>query len=347
MKGHGVLFSPFTQTRSAYFFKPQLKNQSAWGTSIGGIEIERDDYQLNSLFGVTRDTLEKYNVYARTDLAVANRYTVTLGARAAVQHNRLNIFSSNDQINRAFATIVGMAYTFSPEVSSYLRRAESFRFPKADELASMPQGTNNLRTQRGLAYESGIIIHHEPYSVHFGIYQLNLKDEIAFDPTQTVQNPFGSNRNLDPTMRRGITLSLKNQLTEKIVMDGQYNYVQARFQNGINARERIPLVSEHILRAGINYHLSSHWNLYPEFIFTGNQFSANDDANKAGASGGYTIYNINLRYEYQHLTAALRFNNIFNKYYYFYTVFMPSMQTEFFYPAPGRNITLTVNYAFA
>jgi iron complex outermembrane receptor protein len=232
-------------------------------------------------------------------------------------------------------------------MSGYVRRAESFRFPKADELTTITQGVQELRTQRGVAYEGGVIEEYDTYSADVGIYQLKLKDEIAFDPTQTPQNPFGSNRNLDPTIRRGATLSLKKQMTEKVIVDAQYNYVNARFQQGINAHHRIPLVSEHILRSGINYRVTARLNVYPEIIFTGNQFAANDDANRAGALGGYTIYNINLRYEYKELSASFRINNLFNKYYYFYTVFMPSTQTGFFYPAPGRNVTLTVNIAFA
>ncbi len=345
MHGHGVLFSPFTQARSSYFLKPTLTGKVGRALITNGLEAQQDQYQLNSLLGFTRNTLQKYGLFTFIEIPFASRYTLSLGARGAQQRNHLNSSSGLD-INRAFASTLGLGYQLLPDVNVYLRRAESFRFPKADELTSTPLGVNGLRTQRGVAYETGIELARENYSGKLGLYQLNLQDEIAFDPTQTPQNPFGSNRNLDPTIRRGISLSGKKQMTDQLALDAQYNFVNARFQHGVNTHHRIPLVSEHILRAGINYHFAEHWYLYPEFIYTGNQYSDNDDANVAGLLGGYTIYNVNLRYEYKQLTAAFRINNIFNKYYYLYTVYQPSMQTEFFYPAPARNVTLIVNYAF-
>ena len=74
--------------------------------------------------------------------------------------------------------------------------------------------------------------------------------------------------------------------------------------------------------------------------------AATDDANIAGKNGGYTTYNFNLGYRLKNLSASLRVNNIFNQYYYFYTVYQTSMLSEFFYPAPGRNFTLNLKYTF-
>src|SRR5205085_9685425 len=113
----------------------------------------------------------------------------------------------------------------------YLRRAGNFRFPKADENSFIAPGVTSLRTQRGVSYETGMRFLNDDFEWKLGLYQLNLRDEIAFDPTQTPQTPFGSNENLDPTIRRGITLSGKDNITSKISIGGQYNYVDARFQN--------------------------------------------------------------------------------------------------------------------
>ena len=124
---------------------------------------------------------------------------------------------------------------------------------------------------------------------------MNLRDEIAFDPTQTPQQPFGANRNLAPTVKeRGFTLSEQDRcITSKLSLDGQYNFVAATFQNGSDAGNRIPLVAENIVRAGLNYRIAQDWDLYTEAIHTGNQYADNDDANIAGKIGGYTVYNFN------------------------------------------------------
>lgn len=344
MQGHGVLYSRFTQSRITDFLKPEVSGKIGEAAVRGGVDIQNDSYRLNSLLGNTEDTQQKYGLFGIADIPVYTRVSLAIGARMAQQNSRLTSLFTNNNINRAWASTLGATYKMTPDTRWYLRRAESFRFPRADENASTPPGSTGLRTQRGAAYETGMEWEHEKNAVQIGLYQLNLRDEITFDPTQTPQNPFGTNRNLSPTTRRGLTLSGKNQIAPKLTLDGQYNYVNARLQTGANAGNRIPLVSETIARAGVNYHFTDHLSAYTEGIFTGNQYPANDDANVAGKIGGYTAYNFHLRYVYNQLTASLRLNNIFNKYYYFYTVYQSD--SEFFYPAPGRNFTLTVKYLF-
>jgi iron complex outermembrane recepter protein len=175
---------------------------------------------------------------------------------------------------------------------------------------------------------------------------LNLIDEITFDPNQTPEDPFGTNRNLDPTIRRGFSISEKYQITEKISLGSQYNFVNAKFQHGSTAGKRIPLVSESNLHIGFDYAFREYWHVYTEAIYTGNQFAANDDANIESPIGGYTIFNSNLRFEYKHFTILFRMNNIFNKFYDFYSVLSPLTEVETFYPAPGRNVLLTLKYLF-
>lgn len=346
MNGHGTLFSPFTQSRLIYFLKPQLKGIIA-GTSITtGLDFQTDNYHLNSPYGLNDDTQQKYGLFALANYPYTNKLSFSAGARGAMLTSRLVSSNRLDLVNRAFATTLGGSYQYTHHLQFYLRRAESFRFPKADENNATPNGIIGLRTQRGVAYEAGTQLQEDTYSAKFNLYQLNLKDEIAFDPTQTPQDPFGSNRNLSPTIRRGFSLSGKDKLTNQLSLNGQYNFVSARFQNGVDAGDRIPLVSENILRGGVEYKLADFFSIYPEAVFTSNQYAANDDANIAGAIGGYTIYNFNLHYEKKNILASLRFNNIFNKYYYFYTVYQPSVDSEFFYPAPGRNFTLSLTYLF-
>lgn len=346
MKGHGVLYSNFTQERTTDFIKPELNGKIGKVTVRGGIDVQNDNYRLNSLLGDTEDNQQKYGAFALMSYPLYERLTFSAGARGAEQLSKLESSSTNNNINRAFATTLGGVYKLAPDARFYLRRAGSFRFPKADENASTAPGSTGLRTQRGVAYETGVEWEQEKSAAKLGLYQLHLRDEITFDPTQTPQDPFGTNRNLSPTIRRGFTLSGKQSLLTKLTVDGQYNYASARFQGSNNAGNRIPLVSETIIRGGINYYLTENWNTYTEGIFTGNQYPANDDANVAGNIGGYTSYNFHLRYLYKTLTASLRVNNVFNKYYYFYTVYQPSMNTEFFYPAPGRNFTFTLKYLF-
>ncbi|SRR5579883_383901 len=346
MHGHGVLYSQFNQSRNTNYLRPELKGLIGPAKVMGGLDVEDDNYHLGSQLGLTANNQQKYGLFGLTTLPLQPRWAISVGARGAEQTSHVESSPDDNLINRAFATTLGTTYQLMQDMVIYLRRAESFRFPKADENASTSTGITGLRTQRGVAYETGVHLEREKYSAALGIYQLNLRDEIAFDPTQTEEQPFGSNRNLSPTVRRGFNLSGSDRITNKLTLNGQYNFVDAEFQNGINQGNRIPLVSENIVRTGLDYQMALHWNIYSEAVYTGSQYSANDDANIAGKIGGYVTVNGNLRYVNKQLTASLHINNIFNKYYYLYTVYESDMQSVFFYPAPGRNITLTVNYAF-
>lgn len=344
MKGNGVLTSPFQQTRMTHYARSQLIGRLNNVLLTSGIDLQDDRYHLGSLFGLTNEKQQKYSGFSTAKILATDKLFLSIGGRGAQQNSYLHSFGVNNNINRAFASTLGCTYQATREISYYLRRAESFRFPKADENAFTPPGVTSLRTQRGVAYETGMQLQSENLSGKIGIYRLNLRDEINFDPTQTPETPFGSNRNLAPTIRTGISISGKTNLLHTLSIDGQYNYVNARFQNGIYAKNRIPLVSENIFRSGIDYHFAANWNFYSEAIFTGSQFPANDDANIAGKIGGYTVYNFNLRYHCKQLNMALHINNLFNKKYYFYTVLQNN--GEFFYPAPERNFAFSINFAF-
>ncbi|MBV9575452.1 MAG: TonB-dependent receptor, partial [Gammaproteobacteria bacterium] len=331
MDGNGVLYSPFKQSRQTFFIKPLIKGNWQDLLVTSGVDFQHDHYLLASTFGTTEDKQQKYSVFSIIDIPMSTQLLFSAGVRGALQETHAQSFSLSNTLNRAFASTAGFSYQLMPQMRFYLRRAESFRFPKADENADTLATVNGLRTQRGVAYESGISSQQENFSGKLGVFQLQLKDEIAFDPTQTPLAPFGTNRNLDRTTRTGFTLSGKKQITEKIAVDSQYNFVNARFQDGLNKGNRIPLVAENILRAGIHYQLATHWNVYSAAIYTGNNYAANDDANIAGKNGGYTIYNFNVRYDYHQFNASFHINNIFNKYYYYYTVYQDNQ--EFFYPA--------------
>lgn len=346
MNGYGTLTSHFTQSRMTDFLKPQLKFVVAQTNFMTGGELQNDSYQLNSLYGRTQETQQKFGLFFLMDRQIAPNWQATLGGRAAQMNSDLSSsFNNNDNINRAFATSIGTSKKILNGMEWYLRRAENFRFPKADENAATNTGSG-LRTQRGASYETGFRYDTPSYSYQLDIYQLNLTDEIAYDPLQTAQNPFGSNNNLPPTVRRGFTFSSKYQPYYKLTFGGQYHYVNARFQSGLNSGNRIPLVSENMVQLSADYLLRENTHLYLESLYTGNFYAANDNANLAGKIGGYSLFNLHLNYKFKRFSTALRINNLLNQYYYFYVVTQPGMPDEFFYPAPTRNFVFTLSYHF-
>lgn len=344
MTGNGTLYSPFSQSRLSYFIKPTLNGNINNVETTSGADFQSDDYSLGSAYGVNSNKQQKFSLFSLATFPMRYHTNFHIGIRGAEQTSRINSVTENNFINRALATTLGISYQPTKMLTAYLRRAGSYRFPKADENAATANGINGLRTQRGIAYETGVQMQNAIYSSAINLYQLDLRDEIAFDPTQTPEQPFGSNQNLSPTQRRGMSLSGKYQLFDQLSVDGQLNLVRAIFDTGINNNNRIPLVSEIILHAGLDYRINEFWHFYSEGLFNGNQYSANDYGNVAGAVGGFTTYNMNLGYERKTIRVAFRVNNIFNKPYYIYTVYQTGSDSESFYPAPERNFMLTLTW---
>jgi len=344
MNGNGVLYSPFTQERNSYFLKSQLSGKLDHVSIINGLDFQADRYSLSSAYGVTRESQQAFSLFGLATIPIRSQTNLIVGMRGAQQQSQLVTTTKNNDINRAFASTIGLSYQPYDNRTFYLRRAESFRFPKADENAFTSTG-EPLRTQRGAAYETGIDFKAPAYSLKLNAYQLDLRDEIAFDPLQTPAQPFGSNQNLSPTRRQGFMLQLNRSITSYFSVGGQYDYVNARFQQGVYAENRIPLVSENRLNAHLMYFFTDTFNLYAEALFTGNQYADNDNANVTTKMGGYTLFNANLRYRFKAFTALLQMNNIFNKAYYLYTIYQPSMATQYFYPAAEQNVMLTLRYS--
>lgn len=341
MSGVGVLSASFTQSRGSFFLRPSLANnndQRKWKT---GLELRDDRYHLESPFGLTNNHQTQGGIFGLVNNKLTKNLALIIGARGAQQNTQLNTNITAFTINRAAAATLGLTYSLSQELSLNIRRAGSYRFPKAEENTA---GHVPLRTQRGVSYESGVTYDHADSVLDLSIYQLKLRDEIAFDPLQTPQNPFGTNTNLAPTTRTGGSIALMQKLLSHFTVDTALNYADARFTSGINAGKQIPLVSDWTARGGVLYRITNHFHAYAEAVFTGKQFPANDNGNITGGQGGYTLYNFNLNYQYQAFRASLHVNNIFNKYYYLYTVYQAP--TEYFYPAPERNVMLTASYLF-
>lgn len=343
MNGNGVLFSPFTQSRTIDFLKPVVKGKVGHVMTESGVDVENDRYTLDTDFGNTFDKLQKYSIFALIKIPSTDKLIFSIGGRSAMQHSDLQ--SPDDIVinNYAGATTINGTYQYNENTSFYLRRAGSFRFPKVDEMASTTPGTI-LKTQYGVAYETGASNKYRNLSSQFELFQLNLHDEITFDPTQTAQDPFGTNRNLPPTKRVGFSFDEKFEMTNALSLTCQYHFVDAKFSSGVNIGKQIPSVAENIFHLGLNYHFLEDWIFFSEAVYTGSQFPANDDANISHKIGGYTIYNASLHYQLQQFSASLRLNNLFNKFYNLYTVYTPSTNTDSFYPAPGRNFYFTMQY---
>ena len=199
-----------------------------------------------------------------------------------------------------------------------------------------------MQAQIGVSYEAGVRFNDKRQKLEFDIYRLNLTNEIAFDPTQTAEQPFGAYRNLDNTQRNGVTLSDDYTLTKSLSLNGQINAVDARFVAGPYSGNQIPAVPAFTANAGAGYWFSKHWKINYNALYNGSQYASNDDTNSGGEIPGYWLHNVALQYFYKALTLSFMINNLLNQRYSTFSSYDVTTQTESFYPGDGRNYLLVM-----
>lgn len=341
----GFIFSPFQQERIVNQISPQISGNIENNLLTTGIDIESDKYQFSSAFLHDNDSLQQYGIYGQLLIPFFKKFQATLGARAENQYSQLNNFSQlQDASNKAMVSEESLSYHIKPQWRLFLSREGNFRFPKLDENAFIPVGQTALQTQSGVSYETGVEWQQNNHDLKITLYQLNLRDEIAFDPTQTPTQPFGADVNLPPTRRNGVIISGHYPVSDNFRLGADYGYVNAFFIQGPYNGNQIPFVAKNIVNLNTDYHFLTHWDFYLEQLYTGNRFASGDYQNINGKLPGYALTNASIQYQKNHWLFSARVNNIFNKQYNAFVVFNPAMMQDFFYPAPGINFLVNATY---
>ena len=342
----------FKQERHNQALNPRLRGNLPFNdiTVVIGADLEKTDYKLTSIFGITDSKQHTYSGYAQAVIPVDDYISITTGFRKVWMKNDIeDTFSfptGTTFKDNQFVSTFGISIFPLPGLRLFLKRESNYRFPLADEETSVVFGVSGLETQTGRSYEAGIEWNQSSYFAKLIGYSLDLDNEIDFDP---VAGGFGANTNLDPTRRTGLIFETGTQLNEKAYISLHYSFVDAEFSEGFFQGNKIPMVAKQQLMLNGNYKLTNQFTLYGEIFIIDERVASGDYANDFQVLPGYGVTNINLDYQYKGAGVSARINNLLNKKYsdFAATAFNPFPVIETgFTPAPERNFMLTVDYEF-
>lgn len=354
--GEGILTgSTFTQDRHHLGFTPRLIGALPMGAGelllTLGTDLDRTDYDITSPFGTTDNRQHQRSAYVQGVIPLSEQLSATLGARHAEVENDLTdsfSFPAGTSIDDSeFVTSAGLSFAATPEWRLFVRRDEVLRFPKVDEYTNMDATITLLDAQTGESYELGSEWRRGGHDARAVLYRLDLDNEIDYDPSATFG--FGGNTNLDPTRRTGLILDGHLQASDALRLGSAYSYVDAEFDHGLFAGNRIPFVARHTFSLNADYRLGSAWHLFGEAQYIGERVPQGDYANTLDRLPGYTVYNASLDYRLTAWTFALRVDNIGDKRYSDVAVraFNPwPTEAVGYYPAPERSARVTAKYRF-
>jgi iron complex outermembrane receptor protein len=332
-----------------------------------GYHSERGEYQSTPpihTYDLSQQTLAAYwqqtiGVLPTTDFSYGARVQQTsLNARDTLDMTAPGYFGDAqamplDSQEVDHALHVGIEHRFNDVFSVFARAAQAFRVPNVDErVASGPSfdpltfaaipGTFMLKTQTSEDVEGGFRIKAGKFEMQSSIYDMDLKNEIHFNPVDFY------NYNLDPTRRYGSETSATYRATDTLLFHGGFAYTRAVFREGPYAGNDIPLVSRYTASGGVS------WNIWQKFLvadatvrYWSSRRMDNDQPNTQPLIPAETTVDLKLSGAYDQFFWSLSVNNLFNVQYYDYAIasaFTPGAFSA--YPLPGRTYLLKSGIAF-
>jgi iron complex outermembrane receptor protein len=254
-----------------------------------------------------------------------------------------------DSTETHHALHIGIEHRFNDVFSVFGRAASAFRTPNIDErigasptfFPSVPP-TFNLKTQTSEDIEGGFRIKYGKFEMQSSIYNMDLLNEIHFDPVNFIDY------NLDPTRRYGSETSATYRASDTLLFRGGFAYTRAIFREGPFAGNDVPLVSRYTANAGVSW---DAWQKYLVVDATVRYWSSrrmdNDQPNTQPLIPSNATVDVKLSGAYDRYFWSLSVNNVFNVLYYDYAIasaFTPGAFSA--YPLPGRTYMLKSGVTF-
>jgi iron complex outermembrane recepter protein len=316
------------------------------------------------VYDVSQKTLAAYweqtvGVLSTTDVSYGGRIQNTsVSARDRLDMSAPGYFGQNaisplDSTETNQALHVGIEHRFNTAFSVFARAASAFRTPNVDERVgasllfdptftiALPRSFDQ-KTQTSTDVEGGFRIKAGQFSMQSSVYNMNLTNEIHFDPANFIDY------NLDPTRRYGSETSTSYRVNDAFLLRGGFAYTRAVFREGPFAGNDIPLVSRYTASAGVT------WNAWQDYLVvdtTVRHWSSrrmdNDQANLQPLIPANATVDFKLSGQYEHFFWSLSVNNLFNVLYYDYAIASASTPGAFSaYPLPGRTFLVKAGATF-
>jgi len=328
-----------------------------------GADIFKTDYFLQSNFGLTDDTQTQESVYLRGILPLTDSVDMTVGGRYGEVSNDIlvdtlccgrSLPEGTEIDDKATAYELGFAYRMVPSLRLFARFDRNYRFVTADEFSAIAD--NNFfglpfvpfpETQTGYSYELGMQWREGLSALDILIYQLDLSDEIVFDPT------FGVNTSIGDTRRRGIVIDGQYPLLERLLFSAYYSFIDSEIMSGQFSGSELTFIAEHTARLALDYELSSGFSSNLAVTGLSERVFGGDFNNEFSSLPGYVIANMALTYNRGGFQMSFQINNLLDKEYsdsgsigFDFRQGFPSPRVETFFPAPERNVFITVSYTY-
>ncbi|MCG4451740.1 TonB-dependent siderophore receptor [Pseudomonas sp. MMS21-TM103] len=290
-------------------------------------------------------------VYLSNELKLLDgRLTITPGVR--YEHARMEYADGVSGIERAT-----VAEEWLPGLSAgYQLTDDWFVYANAQRSLRVPQITaivkdGDVAAELAWNYETGV--RYTPWNglrVDLGLYRIDFDDQIEYNRSNDRFENLGSTRH------QGLETEVFWTPTALPTLDlhAGYAYLDSEQRSGAFKGNEVPFASAHQLTLDGRYRFAEAWTYTLDGLYVSSAYTdaANSHAENAAATVGelpaYWLWNTAIEREFKLddgslLTTSAGVSNLFDRQYYFRGIDTSPWGRQ---PAPGRTLTLGVNYSF-
>lgn len=353
----------FTSGSSLGFIYPNLfvgDNPTVPGTGIGPIRTA-DNLGFAPVDLSAANTY--LGLYATDTVDISDRLSFSFGGRLNIARVETQDASGTaPELNGVhdfvrFNPFAGPALKLTPDVSLYAGYSESNRAPTPLELSCSDRTHPCLLANALVAdpplkqvvshsYEAGLrgeqlIAPETQLSGKIGLFRTDSEDDIIALASAIQGRGFYAN--VPGTRRQGVDAAARYR-SGPWLLYANYALVDARFRftgllaspnnpaadaNGsilVRSGDRLPLVPQHQIKAGIDYFVTPGWEVAGEVVAFSSQFFAGDESNQNPTLPPYWVANLHTSYQVtDQVQIFADLQNLFDKRYATYgTFFQPS-----------------------
>lgn len=334
----GIVNIPFSSHQSNW----RWQNTLSYVEKIKlGVDVEQQYYDLRNIMQDNQARATVGDIYGRVKWPVTRKVDLIAGVRYANQFITAQPTArpSTRTSSHVLVDEQGIRWQVNDNWNWYVRRDTNYRFAKANEKVWVPSNVENLKTQTGVSFESGIEYSRQKTRIGITVYRLDLDNEISYDPEPSAESPFGQMVNLEPTKRLGVDGYAEYSINPLIRINTQLSIVNATFRQGLYQGNKIPAVSPVTASAGITFERESNWSLNINEKYSGATYALNDLNNSGNKLPGFFTTSVYWQKQIKQFSFGVQIDNLFDKHYArFANYYEGNPGTIIYYPDDGISV---------
>jgi len=279
-------------------------------------------------------------LFAQDEVTLDSGSKVFLGYRSEKLEQSDTAASVNRSQNQR-AWELGVTQPMTPAWSVYGRYGSSFRLPNLDEIN--PQYTllgAVLETQKSKDFELGTRWRYSDGRAEFRYFRSSLTNEIGFNNELGL---FGANVNFDPTLRQGLELDARHDLSKAVALQLNLGVREANFTQGAYARKTVPLVAGTTLALRADWRPNASHSVNAGLVWLSSQ---QVDYSNTCQVPSHTTMDARYAFRRNKVELSLGINNLLDAKYYTLAFRCAAGVTTAIYPEAGRAVTAALRVKF-